>query len=38
MGSSPISGTSETPQVTQIIWEASPLRYKSHFGHEGEKA
>jgi len=24
--------------VTQIIWEASPLRYKSHFGHEGEKA
>jgi hypothetical protein len=24
--------------VMQIIWEASPLRYKSHFGHEGEKA
>lgn len=38
MGSSPISGTNETPQVMQIIWEASPLRYKSHFGHEGEKA
>lgn len=36
MGSSPISGTSETPQVMQIVWEAPPLRYKSHFGHQGE--